>query len=52
VRIHRSIIVRIDRIRAFQPLANRGGVVKLVDGTELRVSRTYRDRLGAQLLGR
>ncbi len=52
VRIHRSIIVRIDRIRAFQPLPNRDGVVKLVNGTELRVSRTYRDRLSARLLGR
>jgi two-component system, LytTR family, response regulator len=52
VRIHRSIIVRIDRIRAFQPLANRDGLVKLFNGTELRVSRTYRDRLSARLLGR
>jgi two-component system LytT family response regulator len=51
VRIHRSIIVRIDRIRTFQPLANRDGLVRLANGTELRVSRTYRDRLAARLDG-
>lgn len=52
VRIHRSIIVRVDRIRAFRPLANRDGLIRLANGTELRVSRTYRDRLGARLDGR
>jgi two-component system LytT family response regulator len=45
VRIHRSTIVRLDRIRAFKTLTNRDGVARLRDGTELRVSRTYRDRL-------
>lgn len=49
VRIHRSTIVRVDRIRAFRPLPNRDGVIQLADGQELRVSRTYRDRLGARL---
>jgi len=45
VRIHRSTIVRLDRIRAFKTLTNRDGVARLTDGTELRVSRTYRNRL-------
>lgn len=45
VRIHRSVIVRLDRVRAFKALPNRDGLVRLVDGTTLRVSRTYRDRL-------
>jgi two-component system LytT family response regulator len=46
VRIHRSAIVRLDRIRAFKTLPNRDGLLRLVDGTQLRVSRTYRDALG------
>ncbi len=46
VRVHRSAIVRINRIAAFRALANRDGLLRLVDGTEVRVSRTYRDRLG------
>lgn len=45
VRIHRSTIVRLDKIRAFTSLTNRDGVARLSDGTELRVSRTYRSRL-------
>jgi len=49
VRIHRSIIVRVDRISGFHPLTNRDGVIRLINGTELRVSRTYRDRLAARL---
>ena len=45
VRIHRSTIVRRDRIRSFKSLTNRDGLLRLSDGTELRVSRTYRERL-------
>jgi two-component system LytT family response regulator len=45
VRVHRSTIVRLDRIRAFKTLTNRDGLARLNDGTELRVSRTYRNRL-------
>jgi two-component system LytT family response regulator len=44
-RIHRSTIVRLDRLRAFVSLTNRDGLARLSDGTELRVSRTFRDRL-------
>lgn len=45
VRIHRSTIVQVDRIRELQSLPNREFTVRLVDGTELKVSRNYRDRL-------
>ncbi len=45
VRIHRSTIVQLSRIRETQKLPNRDMRLRLVDGTNLRVSRTYRDRL-------
>lgn len=41
VRIHRSAVVRIDRVQAFHPRSNRDGAVQLKDGTQLRLSRTY-----------
>ena len=44
-RIHRSTIVRLDRIRALEPLFQGDYVVILEDGTRLTSSRTYRDRL-------
>jgi two-component system, LytTR family, response regulator len=45
VRIHRSTIIRADRLREIRVLPNRELRVTLGDGTELKVSRTYRDRL-------
>ena len=45
IRIHRSTIVRASRIRDLQPMPNRELRLRLIDGTELKVSRTYRDRL-------
>ena len=45
VRIHRSTIVNVDRIRELRPRANREYDVVLHDGTELKLSRSYRDRL-------
>jgi two-component system LytT family response regulator len=45
VRIHRRSIVQISRIRDLQKLPNRDLKLRLIDGTNLRVSRTYRDRL-------
>ncbi len=45
VRIHRSTIVQVSRIRDLQSLPNRELRLTLIDGTELKVSRTYRDRL-------
>jgi two-component system, LytTR family, response regulator len=49
-RIHRSTIVRLDRVAELQPLSNRDHLLRLRDGTVLRVSRTYVDALRAALL--
>jgi two-component system LytT family response regulator len=49
VRIHRSAIVRIDRIRQLQSLPSGDAAVVLRDGTELRVSRARRDAIRAVL---
>jgi two-component system LytT family response regulator len=46
-RIHRSILVNVDRIKELQKLFHGDYQVVLIDGTELRLSRTYRDRLRA-----
>ncbi len=42
-RIHRSIIVTLDRIREMKTLANGDASLILVDGQVLRVSRRYRE---------
>jgi two-component system LytT family response regulator len=44
-RIHRSTVVNLDRIRELQPWFGGDLVVILKDGTRLRLSRTYRNRL-------
>ena len=49
VRIHRSTIVNIDRIRELQPAFHGYHVLLLRDGTELTLSRSFRDRLEAAL---
>lgn len=49
VRIHRSAIVRLDRIAELEPLVNRDCLIRLRDGTPLRASRTYIDQLNAAL---
>ena len=49
-RIHRSTIVNIERVREIQPLFHGDYVVLLRDGTQLTLSRTYRQRL-EELLG-
>ena len=53
VRIHRSSIVNVARIRELRPYSGREYAVILRDGTRLRLSRRYRDRLrghfGSQL---
>ena len=41
LRVHRSTIVRIDRIARITALANRDGSLTLRNGTSLRVSRSY-----------
>ncbi|HEX9005787.1 MAG TPA: LytTR family DNA-binding domain-containing protein [Bacteroidota bacterium] len=42
VRIHRSTLVAIDRIKEFQPLLYGEYVVTLLDGTKLTMSRSHR----------
>lgn len=49
MRIHRSTIVRIDRIAEMVVLSNRDSLLRLRDGTPLRASRTYGDALRAAL---
>jgi two-component system, LytTR family, response regulator len=51
VRIHRTAIVNIDQIKELQPLFHGEYQVVLRDGTELTLSRGYRDRL-QEVIGR
>lgn len=51
IRVHRSTIVRIDRIAELQPLSNRDALLRLRDGTPLRASRTYIEPLLERLKG-
>ena len=44
VRIHRSTLVRVETIREMQPLFNGDHMVILRDGTELTLSRSFRDK--------
>jgi two-component system, LytTR family, response regulator len=45
VRIHRSAIVNLDRIKELQPWARGEQILVLKDGTRLTVGRAFRDRL-------
>ena len=51
VRIHRSVIVNLDRVKSLRPLFNGDHIVVLKDGQELNLSRTYHERL-MELLAR
>jgi two-component system LytT family response regulator len=51
IRIHRSTIVNSDRLRKLSPSFEGEYAVVLQDGTKLRLSRGYHDRIKA-LLGR
>ncbi len=44
-RVHRSTIVNLDRIRELQPWFGGDFIVILKDGTRVKLSRTYRERL-------
>jgi two-component system LytT family response regulator len=44
-RIHRSAIVRLDAVRDMKPWFSGDYLVYLVDGTQLKLSRGYRERL-------
>ncbi|MBM7124223.1 response regulator transcription factor [Dyella flava] len=45
VRIHRSTIVRVDLIADIKTLTNKDSLLRLLDGTPLRVSRSYSEAL-------
>jgi two-component system LytT family response regulator len=45
VRIHRSTIMNLERVRELQPYFHGDYVVVLRDGTQLTLSRTYRQKL-------
>lgn len=44
-RVHRSVIVRLDRIDTLRRASGGDYAVRLKDGTELPVSRTRREEL-------
>jgi two-component system LytT family response regulator len=45
VRIHRSTIINIERVRELQPYFHGDYIVLLHDGTQLTLSRNYRQKL-------
>jgi two-component system LytT family response regulator len=47
VRIHRSTLVNVERVKELHPLFAGDQVVVLHDGTKLQVSRTHRQKLMA-----
>jgi two-component system LytT family response regulator len=49
VRIHRSTIVNVERIKELQPYFRGEYVVILQDGTKLKLSRGYKEQLEAAL---
>lgn len=49
IRIHRSTIVRVDRVAELEALSNRDCLVRLRDGTLVRASRSYVDGLKGAL---
>lgn len=51
-RVHRSSIVRLDRIAELRALTNRDALLRLRDGTLLRASRTYMPALTEALAHR
>lgn len=51
VRVHRSTIVNIERIKTLHPLFNKDYLIILKDGTELNLSRTYYERVSSLLPG-
>jgi two-component system LytT family response regulator len=49
VRIHRSIIVNLDRIKELHPHFNGDYIVVLTDGVQLKLSRSRREQLESRL---
>ncbi|MBL8264807.1 LytR/AlgR family response regulator transcription factor [Steroidobacter sp.] len=50
-RVHRSTIVNVSRVRRLRPHTNGEYFLTLEDGQEIKLSRSYRDRVD-QLIGR
>ena len=51
LRMHRTTIVKVERLRELQPWFSWEFVAILQDGTRLKVSRGYRDRVAKWLGG-
>lgn len=51
VRVHRSVLVNLERVSELRPLFNKDHVLVLRDGTQLNVSRTYYEQLLSRLRG-
>ncbi|HEY7182710.1 MAG TPA: LytTR family DNA-binding domain-containing protein [Blastocatellia bacterium] len=49
IRIHRSTIVNLSRIRELRPHSHGDFLVALRDGTQLKLSRSYRQKVEASL---
>ena len=49
LRIHRSTIVNLQKVREFHPHSHGDFLVVLLDGTELKLSRSYRQKVEASL---
>lgn len=47
MRVHRSIVVRVDRIKSLEPTAHGEYVITLSTGAAIRSGRTYADKLRA-----
>ena len=45
VRVHRSAIVNLDRVKSLHPLFNGDHILVLKTGEELNLSRTYHQKL-------
>ena len=51
VRVHRSAIVNLERVREMHPLFRGDSVLVLTDGTQLRLSRARREEFERRLAG-
>lgn len=52
VRVHRSCLVRLARVTTVAPRSNGDGLIRLTCGSDVRLSRGYRERLHAVLARR
>jgi len=49
IRIHRSTMINIERVKELRPLFHGDYEVTLQDGARVTLSRSYRDRLSDHL---